>query len=31
MEELNEQRILVVDDEESITDIVSFNLLKEGY
>lgn len=31
MEEVSEQRILVVDDEESITDIVSFNLLKEGY
>ena len=31
MEEISEQRILVVDDEESITDIVSFNLMKEGY
>ncbi len=31
MEDINEQRILVVDDEESITDIVSFNLKKEGY
>ena len=32
MDEISEQqRILVVDDEESITDIVSFNLTKEGY
>lgn len=31
MEENNEQRILVVDDEQSITDFVSFNLSKEGY
>ena len=31
MEETTDQRILVVDDEESITDIVSFNLTKEGY
>ena len=31
MEENSEQRILVVDDEQSITDFVSFNLSKEGY
>ncbi len=31
MEESTEQRILVVDDEQSITDFVSFNLSKEGY
>lgn len=31
MEAINEQAILVVDDEASITDIVSFNLKKEGY
>ncbi len=31
MEESSEQRILVVDDERSITDFVSFNLTKEGY
>ena len=31
MEDIASQQILVVDDEESITDIVSFNLSKEGY
>lgn len=31
MEEKSEQRILVVDDEQAITDFVSFNLSKEGY
>jgi two-component system response regulator RegX3 len=31
MEENGEQKILVVDDEQSITDFVSFNLSKEGY
>ena len=31
MEENSEQKILVVDDEQSITDFVSFNLSKEGY
>ena len=31
MEESTVQRILVVDDEQSITDFVSFNLKKEGY
>ena len=31
MEEGNQTRILVVDDEQSITDFVSFNLQKEGY
>lgn len=31
MEEASEQSILVVDDEQSITDFVSFNLAKEGY
>lgn len=31
MEEISEQKILVVDDEQSITDFVSFNLSKEGY
>jgi len=30
-EESNVQKILVVDDEQSITDFVSFNLKKEGY
>ena len=31
MDETTAQRILVVDDEESITDVVSFNLEREGY
>ena len=31
MDENNEQKILVVDDEPSITDFVSYNLSKEGY
>ena len=31
MEEIVEQKILVVDDEQAITDFVSFNLTKEGY
>ena len=31
MEENSEQTILVVDDEQSITDFVSYNLMKEGY
>lgn len=31
MDETIEQKILVVDDESSITDIVGFNLMKEGY
>ena len=31
MEETSEQSILVVDDEQSITDFVSFNLQKEGF
>ena len=31
MDEKSEQRILVVDDEQAITDFVSFNLSKEGY
>ena len=31
MEDNGEQKILVVDDEQSITDFVSFNLSKEGY
>ena len=31
MADTSEQKILVVDDEESITDVVSFNLEREGY
>lgn len=31
MDEKSEQRILVVDDEQAITDFVSFNLSKENY
>ncbi len=31
MEEPTPQKILVVDDEQSITDFVSYNLVKEGY